>query len=65
MRKIKTIQKKEVSYLVEFESGDNFDFSLVFDEGEWALNGCGSARYSQSELTAILKEITELNKKTQ
>ncbi len=68
MLKVKQVKQVKSTYVIDLNSGELFEFDVIFDgeKQEWALIGeskyVGTAnRYSQAELKAILRVITELN----
>ncbi len=70
MLKVKQVQQLSATYVVELNTGEFFEFDVVFDatKREWALVGESryygtGARYSQAELKVVSKIITELNKR--
>lgn len=68
MLKVKNIQQLNATYVVELNSGEFFEFDLVFDttKVEWALIGENryygmQSRYSEAETKVVLKILKELN----
>ena len=68
MLKVKQVKQLKSTYVIYLNSGELFEFDVIFDKGkqEWALIGesryyDANNRYSQAELIVILKTIKELN----
>lgn len=72
MIKVKKVTQTNASYQIQLGDDETFEFDLIFDRDEWVLqgedkvlnaNGSRGIRYSQAELSAILKVIKEMNSK--
>ncbi len=70
MLKVRQVKQVKSTYVIELDSGELFEFDVIFDgeKQEWALIGESKYdgtynRYSQAEQKAILKITTELNKR--
>lgn len=72
--KVKQTRQVSAKYELLLEEGETFDFEIVFDRDEWVLQGADLSmdgdnpevrgiRYSQAELSAILKVLREMNSK--
>ena len=64
---IKEIKQKSAEYELVFNDDEVFYFKIVFDREEWVLQGEETEgrgiRYSEAELKAILKILSEKNEK--